>query len=141
MTELDQDVYKIIKALCNEGDLALEDDDLADAYRCYREAWDLVPDPKTDLEASTWILSALGDVYFFSKDYQNVIQALEFAMLCPDGLGNPYLHLRLGQAYFESGDMNKAADHLTRCYMGSELDLLNKEDKKYLNYLESVIDM
>ena len=33
-------------------------------------------------------------------------------MTCPDAIGNPFLHLRLGQALYERGETDRAADVL-----------------------------
>ncbi|MET1254227.1 tetratricopeptide repeat protein [Aliikangiella maris] len=137
--ELDEKTYEQITQLCSEGDSAMQQNDLNQAYQHYKKAWDMLPEPQHEWEAATWIMTALGDVYFYSKDFAHVISTLEYALACPGGLGNPYIHLRLGQAYYEVNDLDKAADHLTRCYMGSELDLLGEEDEKYLNFLKSKI--
>ena len=36
----------------------------------FQQAWDLLPEPAVQWEAATWILAALGDVYFLSGDYE-----------------------------------------------------------------------
>ena len=61
------------------------------------------------------------------------------AIQCPTGLGNPYIHFRLGQTYFENGIMDKAADELTRAYMGAGLEIFMEDDPKYLAFLETKI--
>ena len=53
------------------------------------------------------------------------------------GLGNPYVHLRLGQAYFELGNFDKSADELSRAYMGAGMDIFMEDDGKYLEFLET----
>jgi tetratricopeptide (TPR) repeat protein len=44
------------------------------------------------------------------------------AVQCPQGLGNPYIDLRLGQMYYEEEQFDKAADELARAYMGAGMD-------------------
>ena len=63
------------------------------------------------------------------------------AVQCPDGLGNPFIHLRLGQAYFELENPEKAADELARAYMGGGVDIFMEDDPKYLSFLETRIEM
>lgn len=55
------------------------------------------------------------------------------------GGGNPYIHLRLGQLYFEEGSFDESADELTRAYMGGGLGILLEDDPKYLEFLETKI--
>jgi len=54
------------------------------------------------------------------------------AMHCPDAIGNPFLHLRLGQCQFELKALDRAADELMRAYMGGGPDLFKLEDPKYI---------
>ena len=62
-------------------------------------------------------------------------------MQCPQGLGNPYIHLRLGQLYCEQDNLDKAIDELTRAYMGGGLDIFLEDDPKYLEFLETKIKL
>jgi hypothetical protein len=55
----------------------------------------------------------------------------------PDALGNPFLHLRLGQCRFELGDLDRAADELARAYMADGEDVFDGEDPKYLAFLKT----
>jgi hypothetical protein len=64
-------------------------------------AWDLLPEPKTEWEAATWILAAVGDANFLGADYVAGRDNLATAMHCPGAIGNPFMHLRLGQCQFE----------------------------------------
>ena len=137
--ELPEAVHEQIKDLCKQGDAACDDHDYRTAVAKYREAWKLVPEPKYNWEASTWILVALADAYLGNGDFAYARDMLKYAVNCPQGLGNPYVHLRLGQACFELGETNKAADELTRAYMGGGLKIFSSQDPKYLQFLRSKI--
>lgn len=113
--------------------------DLQGALREYHAAWQLLPEPKEDWEAATWILSAIGDAHFQSRDFAHAVSALSNALRCPDALGNPFIHLRLGESQFEVGNMERAKDELTRAYMGGGRELFQSEDAKYIQFLESVL--
>ncbi|EPQ3362139.1 hypothetical protein O3I57_002684 [Acinetobacter baumannii] len=54
-------------------------------------------------------------------------------------MGNPYIHLRLGQLYYEEGYFDDSADELTRAYMGGGLGIFLEDDPKYLDFLETKI--
>jgi hypothetical protein len=98
-----------------------------------------VPEPRTESELATWILTAIGDANFLSEDYEAGRDNLSQAMKCPGAIGNPFVHLRLGQCQFELGNKDRAADELTRAYMGGGAEMFEGEEK-YLDFLKTRID-
>jgi hypothetical protein len=50
-----------------------------------------------------------------------------------------FIHLRLGEIAFESGDRRRAADELARAYMGGGREAFATEDPKYLALVEEVL--
>jgi hypothetical protein len=133
--ELPDDVYKSIKELCAAGDLATESS-YSRALDLYLQAWDLVPAPKEQWEAATWILAAIGDANWFLYDFDAGRDNLTLAMKCPGGLGNPFIHLRLGQCQLELGNEERALDELLRAYMGAGAEVFAHEPPKYLEFLK-----
>ena len=101
--------------------------------------WPFSPEPKQQWEASTWIYSAIGDTFSSQQGYSGALRAFQGAVTSPDGLGNPFIHLRLGQCRFELGDLEGAADELARAYMGDGLRVFSREDPKYLDFLSTRI--
>src|SRR6185369_15485294 len=69
VSELPDSVHDEIKRLCAMGDKHAEARAFSNALTNYWEAWDLLPEPKTDWEAATWILVAIGDANFLGADY------------------------------------------------------------------------
>ncbi len=137
MNELPEQIGDDILRLSSEGDAFAEAEDYPQALRCYWEAWDLLPEPKTSWEAATWLLGAIGDANFFSGDFVAGRDNLANSMHCPDAIGNPFLHLRLGQCQWELGNLDRAADELTRAYMGAGDEIFESEDPKYLSFLKT----
>jgi len=137
MAELNERTHDQIERLCAEGDQHAECGKYARALEFYWKAYDLLPEPKTDWEAATWILTAVGDANFLSGDFKAGRDNLSSAMRCPDAIGNPFLHLRLGQCQFELGDTDRAADELTRAMMGGGEEILREEDPKYWKFLKT----
>jgi len=125
-----------IEALCAKGDQYAESGDFNGALKQYWQAWDLLPEPKTDYEAATWILAAVGDANFLAGDFEAGRDNLSNAMHYPDAIGNPFLHLRLGQCQFELGNMRRAADELGRAFLLGGTGLFDKEDPKYLHWIK-----
>lgn len=137
MPQLSNEMQAEIDRLCAQGDAHADLDRFPDALALYWEAWDLLPEPKLDCAAATWILAAVGDANFLGRDYVAGCDNLSTVMHCPGGIGIPFLHLRLGQCHFELGDHAQAFDELQRAYMGGGADLFDDEDPKYLDYLEA----
>src|SRR5262249_11762804 len=93
VSELPEETHVEIQRLCADGDALAERKDYAQALRSYWAAWDLLPEPKVQWEAATWILAAIGDANFLSRDYNAGRDNLSNAMRCPGAIGNPFLHL------------------------------------------------
>ncbi|HEX8308592.1 MAG TPA: hypothetical protein VF645_09270 [Allosphingosinicella sp.] len=132
---MDRPTYEAIVALYEEGDKLAQDGRTGSALGKYAEAWSLIPDPKQGWKISTSVISAIADCWFLSGDYDEVVRALEFGMNCPDAVGNPFLHLRLGQALLERGQDDRAADELMRAYDAHGEKIFAQEDPKYLAFL------
>lgn len=139
MSVLTDDLHQRITKLCQEGDDCVNSDDYQAGLKKYHLAWSLLPEPKEDWEAATWVLSAIGDAHVFSTDFKSAVSAFTNALRCPDGLGNAFVHLRLGECYFELGDSRKAYDEFTRAYMGGGEEIFEDEDPKYLECVKSVL--
>lgn len=137
MAELDDRTHEEIKDLCAQGDQQAQSGEYPAALRLYWKAWDLLPEPKAHWDAATWILAAIGDANFLGGDFQAGRDNLSNAMHCPNAIGNPFLHLRLGQCQFELGDDNRAADELTRALMGGGEEVFEREDPKYFAFLKT----
>jgi tetratricopeptide (TPR) repeat protein len=136
MAQLSVETHERIATLCKDGDALADDDNYPAALERYWAAWDLLPEPQTDWEAATWILSAIGDANFLGGDYTAGRDNLSLAMHCPDAIGNPFLHLRLGQCQFELGNFDRAADELARAYMGAGSEIFEDEEK-YFAFLKT----
>lgn len=137
--ELDGATHARITALTDQGNALAENGDLEDALRAYGDALELVPQPVSEWEASAWLFAALGDVLFQQGKYVEARHALTEAMRGPGALGNPFIHLRLGQAHFELKDHERAKDELARAYMGGGDEIFDGEDPKYRNYIREIL--
>lgn len=137
MPQLSDEMQDEIDRLCARGDEHADLNRFPDALALYWEAWDLLPEPKIDWDAATWILAAVGDANFLGRDYEAGCDNLSTVMHCPGGIGIPFLHMRLGQCQYELGDHERAIDELTRAFMGGGADLFDDEDPKYVEFLDA----
>jgi len=137
MVEMEATLYEKITALCATGDQLAENREYEDAITQYNAAWKLVPEPKSDWDASTWILAAIADACYSSGYNTSAREALEYGMTCPGGVGNPFMHLRLGQILLDQGENDRAADELMRAYMGAGKDIFEAESPTYFEFLKT----
>ena len=137
--ELSDAIHGKVVLLSKEGDEQAEIRHYREAVEKYIEALDLLPEPKTDWEACTWLLASIGDANFRSHNYEHARAALIDAMHCPGAIGNPFIHLRLGQSQFELGNVQRANDELARAYMLAGKEIFDQEDPKYFAHLKTVL--
>jgi len=137
--ELPDSIHDEITRLAEEGDIRADEGSYREAIEKYVEALELLPEPKTGWEASTWLLASIGDVHFRAGNHELAVTALSDAMHCPDALGNPFIHLRLGQSQFELGNLPRANDELARAYMAAGKEIFDEDDPKYFQHLKTVL--
>jgi tetratricopeptide (TPR) repeat protein len=134
--ELDPAVYEEIKAHSARGDQLFAADHYEEAIAEYNKAWQLVPEPKNEWNASTWILAAIADAAFLADHKSSAREALQYAMTCPGAIGNPFLHLRYGQVLLDAEEPDAAAE-LMRAYMIEGPEIFALEDPRYLAFLKT----
>ena len=136
-SQLEDSIYEEICKLSKTGNDLLEKDQYLEAVEVYHKTFDLIPEPFEIYQASTWLLAAVGETYFLMEKYNNALHALEEAMYCPEAIGNPFIHLRLGQTLFELGNFDQARDELARAYMGGGREIFEDEDSKYYKHIKT----
>ena len=137
--ELHDSVYEKIQQLSQQGNSFVDKSKLSKAIQCFEEAIQLLPNPKEDWEASTWLYTALGDTYFQDKQYHEALLNLSSAFKCPNGLGNPFIMLRMGESLYEIADMAKAREYLLQAYMLVGPDIFKGEDPGYLAAINDLL--
>jgi TolA-binding protein len=106
--QLDDKIYNKVIKLCKDGDKFLKKKEYDNAIKKYNEGLELIPSPKNEWEASTWIYSALGDSYYIKEDYQKAKNYFYDAFNCPDAATNPFILIRLGECLYECEEFEKA---------------------------------
>lgn len=134
---LNRQLHKRITELSEQGNQHYDAGRYEAALYPWCEALELIPEPLEDWEASTWLFTSIGDALFHLGQHEKALDALSNAIRCPDGLGNPLIHLRLGQVQFELGKLDRAADELMRAYMGAGPEIFEEDDPKYLEFLKT----
>lgn len=139
--KLNDNIHQKIITLSEEGDNFFEDSNYVNAIKKYHLALDLLPTPKDQWEASTWLYVAIGDAFFYADNYQAAYDWFKDALNYPDAIENPFIHLRLGQALYHLGCHEKATDSLLKAYMLDGVEVFENEGAMYLNFLKSKINL
>lgn len=137
--EIDDEVYEQITALAESGDNFAEKEQFGSAISKYEQALDLLPEPKTDWEAATWLYVALGDALFNQKDFNAALGAYQRALMSPDGTGNPYVWFSLGSAFYELDNLEKAKTHFMSAYLLDGEEVFQDADPDYLALISEEI--
>jgi tetratricopeptide (TPR) repeat protein len=131
-----------IQERIDQGDAFLNGGYFARALELYQRAASLIPEPKTDYEISLSVFTAIGEALFYSQRYPDALSVFRSAAKSVGGIENPLVHLRLGQTYYELGDLDSAGDELTRAYMLDGAEIFQGEDeRKYFDFLKTRIDI
>lgn len=137
--ELSETLYERIVKKTEEGNELFDRQLFQDAIVKYREALALIPCPKEEWEASTWVYAAIGDALGEVGDVENCLQCFLSAEKCPDGTVNPYVQLKIGMCLYDLGNLGMAQDYLMRAYILDGEDVFSDIDRKYYDFIKSVI--
>ncbi|RPE05778.1 hypothetical protein EGT74_25785 [Chitinophaga lutea] len=137
--ELTEEIYDRIMELSEKGDDFAENEQFSAALNQYQQAIDLLPEPKLDWEAATWLYTAMGDAHFNREDLPNAMNAYQQALKAPDGIANPYIWFSIGQVYFEWKQLDEAKEHFMRAYMLDGEDIFEDQPPEYLDLIREEI--
>jgi tetratricopeptide (TPR) repeat protein len=137
LPKLPKETLSQIQQLCDSGDECANQEQVSEAFDYYWEAWDLLPEPQYEWDCSMVVLGSIGDLNFACEDYEagrdNLIEALK----CAGALGNPFLHLRLGQCHFELNEMDKANVELRKAYNEGGAEIFEDEEPKFFDLVKA----
>jgi tetratricopeptide (TPR) repeat protein len=129
---LDPGIVARITELCERGDDELEAARYDAAIDRYREALALVPHPVRSWGVSTFIHASIAEALYLGGEHASAREAIDEAFRCEGGIGNAFLHLRLGQIEHILGNRGRALDELIRAFTRSGEEVFAGEDPKYL---------
>ena len=137
--ELDDNIYKQILNLCNNGKFKLKIGKNKEAIENYKKALELVPEPKDNWKASFWIYESIGDAYFYDFLYKECLEWMVKAFALPDGDKDPFVLLRIGECHYEMGNFEEAKKFLLETRKYDVKNLMGMEDSKYFNLIKGLI--
>src|SRR5947209_11865284 len=128
-------LHQRITELSEAGNELVDESRYEMAINVFKQAFDLLLEPKDRWEAATWLLVAIGDCFYFQNNFQEAYSYFRTAQKYPGGLENPYIFIRIGECLCELGtDESEAADSLMRAYMLAGAEIFESEDSKYMKF-------
>ncbi|MGQ9424649.1 tetratricopeptide repeat protein [Gilvimarinus sp. F26214L] len=134
---LADDLAMKVKQLCYRGYQLYDDGDYQRALRTFYQAWLLLPKPQHQWREAGWALTAIGDAYFRTGQFNQSCEALRSALLCPATDNSPFVHLRYGQSLYELGREEEALEQLRRAHELGGDPVFAREHVKYQTVLQS----
>lgn len=132
-----------VDQLGRKGHQLYKDGQIEAAIKTWREALDLIPEPKQEYFETRRFLLAMGDAYFGKRMYSEACECF-YKIHGPQSLddGSFYTVLRLGECYFELGDEENAKQYLIKAYMLGGKAIFEPEDgmedgRKYYDFLKA----
>lgn len=115
--ELSDETHRAIVELLAEGDNYMDLEAPQAAAEQYVAAIERLPQPYTQWEAALMLYIALADACLALTQYAEAERAARLALESPDGTGNGYVWLRLGDALHGQGRDGEALEAYTSSYM------------------------
>lgn len=140
---LPSEICDRIEVLSEEGNQCFDAEDYQGAIAIWKRALSLIPAPRNTYGESQWLETAIGDAYFMTEDYANALAHLlnAKANIERNAYENPFIMLRVGQAFFEQEQPDEAREYLLRAYMFEGEEIFESEHEKYLDFLEREVEL
>ena len=135
--ELPETLYEQVETLSEKGSELFDEGQFAQAIEQWSQAQELLPEPKSDWDAYTWLNTSIGDAHFQLGEFALARQSLFDALNGPDGQASPFVHYRLGQTEVKLQNTESAKSHLLQAYMldGEAIFLVEPDGITYLEVL------
>lgn len=126
-----------IERLSEAGSQAMDDDDWQGAVDHWTAALEIIPAPRAEWTASTWLYTCLGDAYYAGDRLDEALDALGEALKCPEGTGSGFLWLRLGQVLVDAGEVETGKKALFSAHLLEGDEIFENAP----NHLELIADL
>ena len=131
--ELSDELYAEITKHSDIGEHYFEDGKYRKALEEYKKAFELIPEPKTDWEASVWTLAAIGDSHYMLREFVSALKIFEQLMNEYHEESNPFARVRYGECLYETGNIEAAREHLQAAFDMEGEEIFDND--KYLKFI------
>lgn len=138
-SQLDDQIVARVTELSDGGDDDVENGRYDEAVVKYEEALGLVPKPLYAWAVTTFLLTSIAEARYLQQDFTRAREALFEAFRCEGAIGNPFLHLRMGQVEMALGNKGRGLEELIRAHERGGEDVFEGEDPKYLGMVRAAL--
>lgn len=141
--ELTEIVAEEIESLSEEGNEYFDDEEYEKAIISWTDALNLIPQPQNSFSESLWLETSIGDAFFMAGEHDSALPHFLNAKnnLQENAYENPFIMLRIGQLYFEKGDLKNAKEFLLRAYMLDGIEIFEGSKEKYFLFLSKNVKL
>jgi tetratricopeptide (TPR) repeat protein len=139
-TPISEELQAELDQVAAEGNALAEQGKYSEAASVFRSGFDMITPPREGRSTSLLFIVAIGDMQWLGKDYQASLETWRDAILLYGGFGNPFVHLRRGQALFELGNKAEASNELLRALLLGGEDVFAREELDYWVFITSQAD-
>ena len=124
--------------MCEKGMEQAEIERYMPSNRTYTKVYELLPEPKHEWKAYTWLLASMADNHYELKEYQEGLRLLDEVLERDEEYKeNAYIRMRRGACQFEILGKNAAEQELKIAYeMGGD-EVFEDEYTRYKKLAQS----
>ena len=133
MKDLEPGLKEQVVELCQKGMEQAEIERYVPSNRTFQKVYDLLPEPKQEWKAYSWLRASVADNHFELKEYAEALVLIEEVLeIDAEYKTNAYIRMRRGQCYLELKRADEAKVELKIAYeMGGE-EIFEDEYARYL---------
>ena len=124
-------------ALCEKAVELQDEERYHAANRELSKVLELLPEPKSDWKAYSWLVANMADNHFEQKEYTEAyalfVEAFE---VDSESTQNPFLLLRRGQCALELEKQDEAIEYLVKAFELGTKEVFEDEHSKYLKLVK-----
>lgn len=126
-----------VDSLSAQGNDLCDESRFAEAIEKWSAAMSLLPEPRVDWEAYTWLSASIGDAQYQLRRLDAARNSFYDALNGPGGQENSFVHYRLGQSLIKLGEDERGIQSLLKAYMldGEAIFSADDEGDRYLRKL------
>ena len=136
---LPDSLFQTICQRLDKGDEAVAEERYEDAIAAYQSAIDILPEPKSDWDIFTTLVTSLGDTYYETRQYTIADSYYATALRDGNGIENPYVWYANGRNLIRMGETKAAQDSLMRAYMLDGDEIFTTDDDEFKVYINDFI--
>lgn len=134
MEELSDSTYEIITQLVDEAENDCRRNDFRSSISKYKKAARLLPKPRYEWEAYSWLMCGIGLNYVEIENWQEAFKFLNYSLLSSDEMVDASVWFHTGQALYKMGRFDESKDYLIKAFILNK-GVFDKHDPEYKAFI------